>query len=447
MEILGHELTVMSWTRSKLFIPISLTLITLGALTIRLAGVNFGLPQAYHVDEHFYYPAAWSMGQGQLDLPNQSHGPSLYLFTLLIGQWIIKAISFPQLSPVDFGRLIDTNPWPFLISARAVSVLAGALTIPCVFWLGRRYRDQRIGLAAAALMAILFFYVRDSHFGVPDSFMTLFVAAAAWLALRSYQTQARRDFILAGLMAGIATAAKYTSAFIFIPVILAAFHALPNTSRSLRSILLASGGFFLGFIIGYPNIVINLPAFIKDISFLWVRVGSGYEGWSIMPDNSPLYYLNTLMWGIGLPMLILSAIGIGVAIASRKMSEWIIIAFPIIYIVALSLSRGHFGRYLLPILPMLCVFTADICLRSLPNLWARITRQVTAHPGHLAGLIGSFIFAGVFIPNLAQSIRLDWILSQADTRTLAKDWIEVNIPAGTRIAVEWPFHTPPLSNG
>jgi hypothetical protein len=53
----------------------------------------------------------------------------------------------------------------------------------------------------------------------------------------------------------------------------------------------------------------------------------------------------------------------------------------------------------------------------------------------------------VFIPNLLNSLRFDWILAQADTRNLAKQWIEANISAGSRIAVEWPYHTPPLSNG
>jgi Dolichyl-phosphate-mannose-protein mannosyltransferase len=421
--------------------------ITLAALLIRLWGTNFGLPYGFHTDEHFYYPYAWSMGQGQLTLPDQSHGPSLYLLVLLMGQWIVKAISFPHLSPTDFGALIDTNPWPFLISARVISAVAGALTIPFVFWLGRRYRNERTGLLAAALMAILFFYVRDSHFGVPDSFMTLFVAAAGWLALRSYQTGSKRDFWLAGLAAGLATAAKYTSAFIFIPIMIAALHAPRNTRHLLLRLLTPVFGLAIGFVIGYPNILINFPAFIKDISFLWVRVGAGYEGWSIMPDNSAIYYLNTLLWGIGLPMMILAAIGLIASIKRHQAVDWIMLSFPISYFLAMSASRGHFGRYMIPLLPWLCVYAIDAGRRVLPGLWIRITNRITAKPDRFSALIGSIALAIIFIPNLAQSIRLDWLLSQPDTRTLAKEWIESNIAEGSRIAVEWPFHTPPLSNG
>ena len=39
--------------------------LTLAALLLRLWGVGFGLPYEYHIDEHFYYPHAWSMGQGE----------------------------------------------------------------------------------------------------------------------------------------------------------------------------------------------------------------------------------------------------------------------------------------------------------------------------------------------------------------------------------------------
>src|SRR5512136_1908132 len=152
--------------------------LTAAALLLRLWGAGFGLPYEYHIDEHFYYPYAWSMGQGQLELPDQSHGPSLYLGLLLLGQKSMQVAFFPQLSNADFGALRDTNPWPYLLSARLISALLGALTIPIVYLLAKRYRDRGAGIAAAALLTVLYFHVRDSHFGVPDTLTTLWAAAA-----------------------------------------------------------------------------------------------------------------------------------------------------------------------------------------------------------------------------------------------------------------------------
>ncbi len=423
-----------------------LLLLTLGALLLRLWGIGFGLPQAYHIDEHFYYPYAWDMGQGQLTLPDQAHGPSLYLGLLFIGQKIMQTIFFPQLSNADFGVLRDTDPWPYLLSARIISALAGALTIPIVYLLAKRFRDHSLGLVAAALMTVLFFHVRDSHFGVPDTLTTLFAAATGWLSLRAYQTGQMRDVVWAGLAAGLAAGAKYTTVIVFITVLVAALLIKTNWRRRIALFSAAILGGGLGFLIGYPNLLLNPPIFIKDISFLFARVGEGFEGWRIVPDNSAMYYLETLRWGIGDIAIILCGIGIIAAVVRRRADGVILIAFPITYFVVMSLSQGHFGRYMLPMLPYLVVLIADTAWNVIPTLWRRMAGQST-RAFKIAQPIGWVLILAVLFPNLANSLRADWIMAQVDTRTLAKRWIEENIPAGSRIAVEWPYHTPPLSNG
>ncbi len=420
--------------------------LTGAALLLRLWGVSFGLPYEYHIDEHFYYPHAWSMGQGQFDLPDQSHGPSLYLGLLLLGQKSMQVAFFPQLSNADFGVLRDTNPWPYLLSARLISALLGALTIPIVFLLARRYREYITGLVAAAIMTVVFFHVRDSHFGVPDTLTTLFTAVAGWLAVRAYQTRQSSGVLWAGLAAGIATGAKYTSAVVFVSILLAVLLQQITWRRRTGLIALSILGLIAGFVIGYPNILINPAAFIKDISFLSIRVGAGFEGWRIVPDNSALFYLDTLLWSTGLVALILTGIGLIAAIVRRKAESLILGAFPVLYFITLSLSQGHFGRYLLPLLPFTVVLMADAGWNVLPALIRRVA-QNSPLVLRLAQSIGVGVILAVLIPNLLNSLRLDWLLTQADTRTVAKHWIEGNFAAGTRLAIEWPYHTPPLSNG
>lgn len=416
--------------------------LTLIALWLRLWGITFGLPYEYHIDEHFYYPYAWQMGTGDLNLPDQAHGPSLYLGLLLIAQKIAQLLTRSDLNPLQFAESLINDPWPALLAGRIVSALAGALTIPIVFLLARRYRDELTGLAAAAVMTVLFFHVRDSHFAVPDAVMVLLTTITIWLALRAYDTQRPADFLLAGFFAGQTAAAKYTSALVLVPIVLAAFAARRQLHAAIRWTLIASIGFIPGFITGYPNILINFPAFIKDISFLWIRVGGGFEGWRLVPDDSGWFYLFTLYWSAGLPLMLLTAIGLIETAIRRRAQSWLLISFPLIYFAAMSLSRGHFGRYILPIVPVLAVLVADVCVRGLPAL-VRHIKVRASYPAAL-GMLALLLVIG---PNTVTSLRADWIMAQPDTRTLAKQWIESNIPAGTRIAVEWPYHTPPLSNG
>ena len=423
---------------------LSLFVLALIGLVLRLWGISFGLPQEYHIDEHFYYPYAWDMGQGQLQLPDQSHGPSLYLGLLLIGQKSMQLAFFRELSNADFGALRDTNPWPYLLSARLVSALAGALTIPIVYLLGRRFRDRGLGLIAAALMTVLFFHVRDSHFGVPDTLTTLFAAATVWLALRAFQTRRARDLLLAGMAAGLSTGAKYTTVIVAIVVIVTALLIGVAWRQRFKLLAVSALGLLAGFVIGYPNLLLNPPIFIKDISFLFARVGAGFEGWRIVPDNSAVFYLDTLVWSTGLAALVLAGIGLVAALVRRRGEDFISISFPLAYFIVMSSSQGHFGRYMLPILPVLVVFVADAAWHILPQL---VRRARTPFALKLARPIGIAALLLVFVPNLLNSVRFDWILAQDDTRSLAKQWIETHIPAGSRIAVEWPYHTPPLSNG
>lgn len=414
--------------------------LTLCALGLRLWGVTFGLPYEYHIDEHFYYPHAWQMGLGNFDLPDQSHGPSLYLGVLLIAQKIAQLLSRPDFTPIQFAESIVNDPWPVLLAGRVLSALAGALTIPIVFVLARRYRGDVVGVAAAAIMAVVFFHVRDSHFGVPDAVMVLFAALTGWCALRAFDTGRGFDFALAGFFAGQTAAAKYTSALVFVPVLLAAFLIAPR-GRARRTAF-AAAGLIVGFVSGYPNVLLRPDVFVTDITFLSARVGEGFEGWRLLPDESWQYYLYTLSWGVGVPMLIASALGlIGIAYR-RSIKGLILISFPVTYFILMSLSRGHFGRYMLPIVPFLAVPAADVCLIGLPAL----VRRASARP-RVSAPAGIIALSLIVAPNLINSLRADWIMAQPDTRTQAKHWIEANIAAGSRIAVEWPYHTPPLSNG
>jgi hypothetical protein len=79
-----------------------------------------------------------------------------------------------------------------------------------------------------------------------------------------------------------------------------------------------------------------------------------------------------------------------------------------------------------------------------PELIRRLRTPFALKVAQPIGLVALLL---VLVPNVLHSLRLDWVLAQADTRTLAKHWIESNIAAGSHIAVEWPYHTPPLSNG
>ena len=99
-------------------------------------------------------------------------------------------------------------------------------------------------------------------------------------------------------------------------------------------------------------------------------------------------------------------------------------------------TRHYFARYALPLVPFAAVFAAEPILAVAQ--WKTQRRRLAW------GL--TVLLAGVALAQpLAWSVQHDVVLMAEDTRTLAKNWIEANLPAGAKIAVDWPVHGPPLS--
>ncbi len=198
----------------------------------------------------------------------------------------------------------------------------------------------------------------------------------------------------------MATGAKYTTVVVAVAVIAAALLAGTAWRQRVKLLGVAALGVAAGFVIGYPNLLLNPAIFIKDISFLFARVGEGFEGWRIVPDNSAVFYLDTLVWSTGLAAVILTGIGLIAALARHRAEDLILISFPLTYLVVMSLSQGHFGRYLLPILPLTTVLIADAGWHVLPQL---IRRRQTPFAVKAAQPVGLAVLLLVFVPNLLNS--------------------------------------------
>jgi hypothetical protein len=100
-------------------------------------------------------------------------------------------------------------------------------------------------------------------------------------------------------------------------------------------------------------------------------------------------------------------------------------------------TRHYFARYSIPLIPFLAIFAAYGVV-WLSTSWLKERRKASL--AVLVCLIGLLI-----AQPLVYSLRLDSLLTRTDTRTLAKEWIEQNIPAGAKIAIDDRVLTPPLA--
>ena len=241
---------------------------------------------------------------------------------------------------------------------------------------------------------------------------------------------------LASAVVGFAVAAKWTVAPVMLTVVLAWVYVHLDDKAVDRRIsgwvvgLLAIGGCFAaGFLIGGFELLLNPAHYIEYMLF---ELQSGAQGgfwiWEVDSVSGWAFYLETLSYGLGVTVLALALVGLvrrlSMVARTRDRGSILLVSFVLPYYALMGATRHYFARYALPLVPFCVLFAAD----GVQAISARVGRK---RPEWRWALIGVLSAVAIAQP-LAWSIRHDTLLTRMDTRTLAKEWIETNIPAGAK---------------
>ena len=422
------------------------------AFALRVWGIRFGLPYVYHYDEHFYINTALNLGAGVVNSPPYAPvGLSNLLFLEYAAYFVFGRVQGIFVSAPQFEAAYRADPTAFYLLARLTSVALGSLTVLPVYWLGRGMKSERretTGLLAAGLVAISFLHVRDAHYGVPDIAMSFAIMLAIALALLGVDNGRRRFLYWGGLVAGAAVSMKWTAVPVILPVLLGSFlvrrkgEGAPDDADRMRTLLLTGLCFMLGFVLTSPQVILNPGPYVREaFGQLGAGQAGGFEIWQVDTLPGWLFYVKVLGYGLGIPLLILSAVGfirrLADALSHRATHSFLVLLFPAAYFLLMGATRHYFARYALPLVPFMALFAAE-GITGIGNWLA--ARQL-----RLARPVVMLLALVALVQPLATSIRHDTLLIRTDTRTVAKAWIEENIPEGSKIAVDWPTHGPPLA--
>jgi hypothetical protein len=151
---------------------------------------------------------------------------------------------------------------------------------------------------------------------------------------------------------------------------------------------------------------------------LYLAATGGYDG--LDPSGGYVFYARTLLIGLGWPLLLASAAGLGLAAMWRERGGLVVTCLPLALLLALGSQRLYFARFALPALPPLLVLASS----AVDRLIAR------------RAVLGAAALAVALAPTLADSVRFDVLLTQPDTRTLAERWVADALPAEATLAVD-----------
>lgn len=434
--------------------PKILILILLLTLAIRLAGLSFGLPYIYHVDEARFADISLGYFSGDFN-PHFFHVPTLYTY-MVAGIWAIyfhtgKLLGTFQ-TTADFTDAFFKDPTLFVMLGRLLTVVLSVGTVLLVYWIGKKMFNRRVGTIASLFLIFSHVHNKISHYQVPDVPMIFFFMLAFLLIWHIYEKGDAKSYILAGLCAGLAMATKYGGQLLFLPLFLAHVFRIIDKKQPLKDIFLSfplylSGLFFIiGFFLGCPYCFLDFAAFWKG--FAWQSQHLYSEGHFGSSTSQPawLFYLqHGFRENIGLLSQFLVLGGVVYGILKHRKKDVLLLAVPLVLFFVIGGWKAMAVRYFLPLTPFFVLIASAFLDAILSKMESIPAFKASAFPNRFRyrDLISALVILIVVYPSAYKVIRFDLSLTQTDTRTVARDWVEENIPAGSYIAKE--MYGPPIS--
>ena len=405
------------------------------ALVFRVWGLKHGLPVPYNPDEvSGYVPRAVGFHDtGDLNPHYFVNPPGLTY--LLYGVFTVR-----YLGSAGVTEAFATDTGDVYLTARVVVALLGTLSVALLYLVGARLFDRRTGLLAGALLAVSFLSVSWSHQATNDVAASAAVVLSVLGSAGVFRQGRRLDYTLAGAGLGLACAMKYTAGIVILPLLAAAaLNHRRGRGPVASGLLLAAVAALATFVLFNPFSVLAPSEFAEHLDEQFLAVSSPEEDEKLgqADENGVLYYLWVLTWGLGWAPLFAAAGGAAWAALRDRGVALLLLPAPVLYILFMGIQERYFGRWLLPILPMICLLAAYGTSRLLGALGEGRSRIVAAAVTAVAVTV-------LLGQSLVFDIHNDLVLSREGTRNQTRTWMVENVPPQTRIFVDRSLRTPLL---
>jgi 4-amino-4-deoxy-L-arabinose transferase-like glycosyltransferase len=338
-----------------------LAAILLSAAALRLWGLGFGLPHWWaRPDEESIIAPALRMARGDLN-PHWFYWPSLYMYAVggLFALYLAYLRARGAVPPPDLTAFYFANPERFQYIDRGLSAALGVLSVYLLYRLARAFFPPRTALIAAFFLAVAPLHVRDSHFGVTDVPATAMALASLLAIVAWFEMPSPRRLVVAAACCGLTASVKYNAGIVAVSALAAlVIRAIDDRAfgrMAIRAAIFAATA-AAGFVAGTPYAILDRASFSAYLSQLSEHLDAGHGldlgvGWQ--------YHLTTtLPEGLGLPLLAASAAGAVWLGVERPRAALLLLSFPLAYYGAAGATQVVFFRYVIPMIPLLCLAAA-----------------------------------------------------------------------------------------
>lgn len=333
-------------------------------------------------------------------------------------------IPYPEVITIGVGKL--AMPSEFLVG-RSLTALMSIGAVILVYLIGRQFSDRKsVSLLATLLFAVSPAAVANSKFISLDAYGVFFLLLALYWVVRATDDPTPRRYFLAGMGIALAFSGKYNVGVIIVALFVAHwlnFGIVGWRRKEIYLALLASG---LAFAVVNPFSALDPGGF-----FYGLTLASGSQSQFTGTSTNTFSWYISYLWNVEGIVVVLATFQAIRILLSRSKHGLVLISFPIVYIAFVSLFSVRNDRTILPVIPFLdllaALLVADLCVWLVHAV--TFPRRVVQ-----AGAIALSLL--LILPPLKTSVAADSRLTQIDSRETARQWIDANLPQGSRVAVE-----------
>ena len=332
------------------------------------------------------------------------------------------------------GDAVWGDKWHITLIARGYAATASTLIILLLYLLIYKLGMRRTAWIPALAFAVSPLAIQYAHYGVVDTLLTFWVVLVSLLSLWAWEEKSGRRWTVVGFVWGLAIATK-TSALIWgIVLALGSWQQWRQTHSVLATVSpLVWGGFgaVIGVLIGSPYYILDWQSFRQ---IMMMQAGKTVTGrilctyhWQFLNVRPFLFEMEQLgRWAVGSLLGVVAGAGvIGLwkeLLYSPRQRHWAFVLLPAtLYFGTIGLWHSKFIRYLLPVVPYVCLGAAwplDAVMRSPRQVGKRITGLLTTLALFHSAILG---------------IAMSNVFRGPDPRIAASQWMLEHIPPGATI--------------
>jgi hypothetical protein len=407
------------------------------AALARFWGIDYGLPFSYWTDEYHELMRAMQLGAGSFNLGRTTKGGFYLLLFVEYGfYYVILKLAGIVANPGEFAAYFVRDPTMFYLIGRSTAAVFGCITVAAVFWFSRLAYSTAAGLLAAFLLAVNVLHADVSHRIGVDVPMTTCVMLSLCFAMRLAIAGRRRDYVLAALFAALATTTKLPGILLLLPLFIAHVSSVSRKGGGVAAwirspdLWIAAGVFAAvllvtnpGFVL-YTNVGKHLPSLSEaELDEVESLAEQGISG----RPNLYFFYLKALVDSMGVPLFVASIGSMAYALWRRAAADVMLLSYAVVNYLVISGTSAetlYYPRYALPIVAVLAVLTG----RALAVLLQNVRKWRGAVAVAVVGLLTAW--------PISEVVTANHTLTRTDTRTVAKEWFESNVPEGSKVLIE-----------